>query len=290
VIKRLIRSVWVPLFTCVLVSCGDSDAPETTAPAETGIDHGELLATVDGIPIYEMELDELLLDMFGEYRAMSMDEKSRRRALDSLIASRALAKEAEARLDTQQLEAIETKTRKYRENLLINTYMRDNVDLSSINDKAVTEYYEKNPDLFGKKKIKQYRMLSSRDALPEDQRNHLISAMATTVDMSLEQKQTVLSKAGIDLQLSRNEMNKNYLDSKLYAFIDAQQVGRTSDLTFIRGKPYVVEVLSERELQPRPLIEVKETIRKSLVLARLKEAIKKKSAQVLAKSSVIYNQ
>ncbi|MCU7843302.1 MAG: peptidyl-prolyl cis-trans isomerase [Candidatus Thiodiazotropha sp. (ex Monitilora ramsayi)] len=288
--KVLFKAAGLLLIASFSISCSDSSGPETTSPVEVPIDKGELLATVDGVQIYEMELHELMSGMFGEYRALTMDDETRRRALDSLIASHALAREAETRLDREQLATIDIKTRQYRENLLVNTYMRDNVELSTINDKAVAEYYQSNLELFGKKNVKQYRMLTSRETMPEDQRNRLISVITKTADMNLEQKQTVLDKAGFNFQLSQNEMNKDYLDEKLYAFIDSQPVGQISNLTFIGGMPYVVEVMSERELQPRPLTEVKETIRKSLVLARLKMAIKEKSAEVMAKSSVVYNE
>ena len=288
--KVLFKIAGLLLIASVSASCSDSSVPETTPPVEVAIDKGELLATVDGVQIFEMELHELMSGMFGEYRALTMDDETRRRALESLIASHALAKEAESHLDREQLATIDIKTRQYRQNLLVNTYMRDNVDLSTINDNTVAEYYKSNLDLFGKKKVKQYRMLTSREIIPEDQRNRLISVMTKTTDMNLEQKQAVLDKAGFNFQRSQNELNKDYLDEKLYAFVDSQPVGKISNLTFIGGKPYVVEVISETELQPRPLAEVKETIRKSLVMARLKVAIKEKSTEALAKSSVVYNE
>jgi hypothetical protein len=290
--KRLFKTAGFLLIGCITVSCSESEStgPDTTATTEAEVEKGEVLATVDGVPIYDMELHELMVSMFGEYRVLTMDDKARRRALDSLIASHVLAEEAEIRLDPEQVEKIDIKARQFKKNLLINTYMRDYVDLSTVNENTIAEYYENNLELFGKKRIKQYRILSSRDTLPEDQRNRLILAMAKTVDMSLEQKHAVLAKAGFNLQISQNELNKQYLDEKLYAFIDAQQVGRVSELTFIGGKPFVVEVVSERESQPKPLAEVKETISKSLVLARLKAAIKEKSAQVLAKSKVVYSE
>ena len=80
------------------------------------------------------------------------------------------------------------------------------------------------------------------------------------------------------------------MDERLSGFIKALQPGQVSELTFIQGRPYIVEVISEKESQPRPLAEVKDTIRKSLVLARLKAAIKEKSAEVLAKSQVEYSE
>jgi hypothetical protein len=64
--------------------------------------------------------------------------------------------------------------------------------------------------------------------------------------------------------------------------------GETSNLVFIKGIPYVVRIVEDKQIPPQPLDNVSAQIRRALVPVQLKKAVKQASEQVLAKSEVVY--
>ena len=68
------------------------------------------------------------------------------------------------------------------------------------------------------------------------------------------------------------------------------KTAETSNLIFIKGNPYVVRIVEDKQVPPRPLNKVSDQIRKALVPVQLKKAVKQASGQVLAKIEVIYKE
>lgn len=274
----------VPLSSCSNGS--DSRVDEQVPQIDTA---GDVLATVDGEDIYESDLQSVLVNLFGEYRALQMDEDSRKRALDSLVTSHLLAKQALASLPQENITEIESKTRRYRENLLVNAYMLTQIDKTPLSNEAIRQYYENNLEKFGQSTIKQYQLLTTRNELPEELREKYMSLVAgTRTSGNLADIKSALEKNGFDVQLTSAELNENIVDKRLYRFVNAQPINVISDLSFIGGRPYIVNVQSEKTIPAKPLAQVSDMIRKSLMLQRLKQAIKQHSAEILANSKVEY--
>ena len=272
-----------------MCSCDNGSESRVDDPVLQQDSVGEVLATVDGEPIYDSDLQSILIDMFGEYRALQMDEASRKRALDSLITSHLLAKQALASLPQERIAEIESKTRRHRENLLVNAYMLTKIDTTPLSDVAVREYYKNNLEKFGKATVKQYQLLTTRSELPEERREQYLSLVAgARTAGNLADIKSVLEQNGFDVQLTSAELDKTIVDQRLYRFVTAQPVNALSELSFIGGRPYLVNVQSQKTIPAKPLAQVSDTIRKSLMLQRLKDAIKQHSAEVLANSSVEY--
>jgi len=274
----------VPLSSCSNGS--DSRVDEQVPQIDTA---GDVLATVDGENIYESDLQSVLVNLFGEYRALQMDEDSRKRALDSLVTSHLLAKQALTSLPQENIAEIESKTRRYRENLLVNAYMLTQIDKTPLSNEAIRQYYENNLEKFGQSTIKQYQLLTTRSELAEELREKYMSLVAgTRTSGNLADIKSALEKNGFDVQLTSAELNENIVDKRLYRFVNAQPINVISDLSFIGGRPYIVNVQSEKTIPAKPLAQVSDMIRKSLMLQRLKQAIKQHSAEILANSKVEY--
>lgn len=277
-------------FAVYLLSSCDNGSDSRVYDDVTQSDNaGVVLATVDGENIYESDLQSVLVNLFGEYRALQMDEESRKRALDSLVTSHLLAKQALASLPEESIAEIESKTRRYRENLLVNSYMLTKIDKTPLSNEAIRKYYDNNLEKFGQSTIKQYQLLTTRSDLPEELRDKYMSLVAgTRTSGNLADIKSVLQQNGFDVQLTSAELNENTVDKRLYRFINAQPINVLSDLSFIAGRPYVVNVQAGKTIAAKPLTQVSDSIRKSLMLQRLKDAIKQHSAEILANAEVEY--
>lgn len=277
------------LVTVALSACGNSPEDRASNKATGTDDNGGVLATVDSEVIYESDLEAVLISMFGDYRAQQMDAASKRRALDSLIATSLLARQALSTLPKKSLDEIEAKTRRYRENQLVNAYMLTRVDKTPINNKEIKAFYESNLDNFGQSIVKQYQLLTTRGELPEELREKFMSLVSDSKSIqSLTEIKNILEKNGFDVQLAEDQLDAKITGSRLYNFVNAQPVNTVSDQIFIEGRPYIVKVLHEKTIAAKPLAQVSDTIRKSIMLQRLKTALKQHSEELLSKSNVEY--
>ena len=287
---RLHGFILVLLIPSILWSCdGQKDENVGNKTNSSDTVQGKLLATIDDREIHEQELQSLLVDMFGEYRASTMDEASRKRALQSLISSYALAKKATTELTAINLSEIDMKAMRYRQNLLINGYMKTKIDPASLSHAHIKKYYEKNLSKFGMATVKQYQILTTQNKLPEELRDKYMSLVSSNRKSGgLENINAALKQQGFDVQLQTANLNKELLDERLYQFINAQKLNTLSELTFINGKSYLIKIVAEKVLPAKPLAEVSDLIRKSLLLEQLRDAIKIQSESVLAESNVVY--
>ena len=127
----LVAQVTILLSLLLLSSCGNDKNIE----AVNSNQQGELLAEVDGVKVFQTELDNVLVEMFGEYQALSLDQQARKKALKSLVATKSMAKLAIRELSKDELEKIGYKVMQYRENLLVNEYVKSNVTMQQVTNK-----------------------------------------------------------------------------------------------------------------------------------------------------------
>jgi len=276
------------LLSGILSSCGDESSRAPDTKVTSTIEGKQVLATIDGVSISEAQLDSLLISMFGDYRAMQMDAESRQRALDSMLASYALSKEALAKLPEHKINTIEESTRRYRENLLINAYMQTKMDASTVSNEKVKEYYENNGEKFGLATVKEYQLLTTKKALEEEFRDKYLNIVSKNTGKLSALKQS-LEKQAFEVQLHAGVLDEKLLGPRLYAFVDSQVLNKVSEITFIDGKPYVVVLTSIKNSKVKPFSEVRDSIRKSLVIKQLKQAIKEQSAVALKQSNIVYS-
>ncbi len=286
-------SIWLTI-VCLLSACDNAAndySPATQAQPEKTISDvaGDVLATIDGVEVTKSQLDMLLINMFGKYRAMQMDSDSRQRALNSVLASYALSKEAVKELPVEKVGFIEEKTRVYRENLLINAYMQTKMNADALSNEKIKQYYEKNIESFGGKTIKEYQLLTTREELAEESWDEYMAIIAANKNKgNLQTIKQQLEKKKFEVQLHAGVLNKDLFNVRLYQFIDSQAINKISEISFIDGKPYLVEITNEKKLKAKPLAEVRDNIRKTLVLQQLKKTIKEQSAKALANSKIVY--
>lgn len=287
------------LLLSLLLACDSGSESQLSAEKDkVSFEAGDVLATIDGVEIRESQLETVIVNMFGEYKAAQMDAQSRNRVLDSMLAGYALSKMALVNLPEKNIKTIEEKTRRYRENLLINTYMLTKMDASDLSSEKIKSYYEANLDKFGKQAVKEYQLLTTRTELAEESRDKYLAVISNYINNEKLPKKLLAIKQllekqpelqNYDVQLHSGVLHKNLLNPHLYTFINAQALNEVSEITFINNKPYLVIITAEKTINAKTLSEVRDTIRKSLILKQLQQTIKEHSADALTKSNIVYS-
>lgn len=249
----------------------------------------KVLAKVNGSPITRYDLDSTIQRMLGEYQSSLLDKNGRQQALESMTASRAMSQAALKEMPAEDLAVIEKQVSAYKEKLLVSSYLKAHATVQPVTDEMVKEYYAKNPDRFGAKKVRRYDMLFGAQKLQTGSRDQIMHALAKAGQAKdWRQQSEILVKQGYSLQYRQGNMDEKLLNPRLRRLMRSLDVGQSSDVTFIEGKPYIVRIISEEEIPPRPLNEVSAEIRRSLVPVQLKKAVKTVSKELLKSIKVEY--
>ena len=304
-----LRSFIIVLFSVAgmlafLSSCdkGGERSPDANSVEANLINNkGSLLVTVNNHEIYSQELTNTLTDMFGEYQAATLDEAGRKKALESLVASRAMADISRKELSPEQLLLIKDKSKRYQENLLINAYVKQTVTPEPVTNKMVEDYYNSHLEKFGQQVIRRFELVSTTSVLPAELRDQFLNAFkivegekiktGKAKNNSLKELSEKLTKQGYQLQYHKGVIGGAaiQLQAKIRDFIQAQKLNIPSAITFIEGKAYMVNIYSESIQPAKNLSVVSKDIRKSLAMIQFKKAIKGLSETALKQSNVVYH-
>jgi hypothetical protein len=286
----MLRMIGKPLvlaaMTTVIVACSDNDK---TTHNTTNQSVSDVLVTVNGSQITQNDLDEALLRMFGEFQMSMLQEDGYKKALESMVASRAIALASEKQLDTETLAKINRKAATYRENLLVSYYVKENANINPVTDEMVKDFYIKYPERYGAKTVRTYEMLFSEHKITQKQRAEVIKQLTAIKDQKhWEDAVDNLANASVHIKYRKGYTEENLITPRLRALMMNLEINSVSNVTFVEGKPYIVRVLSEKKIPPQPLEEVSEKIRKALAPNQFKKAVKEVSEKVLKTAKVVY--
>ena len=272
-----LKKILIIAFAATVVTACDSDNGDDP-----------VLASVNGDKIHQSDLDSMLTGMFGAYQASTLSAESSKRALESLVASRALAQIAEDKVDQEKLKSVEQQVSRYRENLLINEYIKTAITPEPITNEMVERYYNEHQDKFGKAVVRQYELLTTANVLPSELRDRLLQEIPKMKTMSLAIIKTTMAKNNVELLLHKGITGEAGMDAKIQRFIAAQEVNKRSDVIFVEGKPYIVNVEADITTPAKPLSAVREDVRKQLAMLKLGEIVKQLSTTAVQEADVKY--
>jgi len=280
------------LLVLIAFACQQNSDNQTSDQADlkiTQIDSSPVLARVNGSPITEYELELLIDKTIGQKNASQIDAGTKKKILDSLIASRAIAIKSENQISEDEKLEITKKTKAYREQLLVKKYLAANTTPQPVTQEMVKDYYNTRPDKFGAKTIRTYEMISISQDLTTGQRDKVLAKLKEADGKtSWNSWADELKKKGLPVFYKKGDALENLLHPKINNLIKSTGKGQTSKISFVDKKPCIVRVIDIRETPPRPLPEVSTQIRKMLVPVQLKKAVKQMSADVLKTSDVEY--
>jgi len=268
---------------------------ETTPPSDPPkvILEGDdiILARVNGSSITQYELELSIRITLGNQAASRLDENGRRKILESLVASRAIAQVQEAEMSPQELAAIKKKVQAYQEQLFVKQYLAKHVSPQPVSSEMVREYYEAHPERFGSRNFRKYEMITSGPKLRTVERDEIINILGNALENTDWQNWVNdLKQRGYPVSFRKGLVMEKVLHPRLEQVMKSLKSGETSNLIFIKGVPYVVRIVEDQQVPPRPLNKVSNQIRQALIPVQLKKAVKQASEQVLAKSEVIYKE
>lgn len=267
---------------------GESSQKESSQPVTLEGDN-VVLARVNGSAITQYDLEQTIRSTLGRYMASRLDEAGRRKVLESMVASRAIAQAQEADLSEKDRAVIENKMQAYREELLVMQYLSRHAPPQPVTQEMVREYYESNPEQFGGKTIRTYEMITGNRKLKAGERDRLIAALKDAAqNKKWKSWVTALQRQGYPVAFRQGQVAEKILHPQLQQLMKTLKKGETSQLVFVKGSPYVVRIVNEEKIAPRPLSEVSFQIRKSLAPVQLKKSVKQAAAEVLETAVVVY--
>ncbi len=245
-----------------------------------------IVARVDGTPITEHDVALLAQRTLDINDASGVDEQTRTRLIESLVKSRAMAVQAEKALTKAELAEIDRKTAAFREELLVDRYIRNNAGFAPITSEMIREYYAAHPGEFGGKKIKTFEYVTGGVVADEQTRDRVIAEVGRLSSIK-DWKKAVDGLSGLGLAYHKASMPVDMLKEPLRPLVEKTATGRVSELSM--GREIVMaRVLDEQDQPARPLEEVSAEIRKKLAPMVMKELIQNVSAEALSHTDVIY--
>ena len=227
----------------------------------------------------------------GRYAAGKLDEAGRKKVLESLVASRAIAQIQLKNLTPEEEAVIDRKVQAYREELLVMRYLAKHAPPQPVTEEMVRKYYESHPERFGGRTIRTYEMVTTSRALKAPERDNLIGVLNKAAENKDWRKWVErLQTQGLPVAFRQGQVSEKVLQVQLRELMRPLKKGESSQLTFIKGNAYLVRIVDETKIAPRPLNEVSAKIRKSLVPLQLKKAVKKASEKALKEAKVSYHQ
>lgn len=283
--------IFVLLALLLLGSCSESPKEQDqkkAAETTTTLDKSAVLATVNGSSVTVGDLEFSINKLFGAENAVGLDAAARRKILESVVMSRAIAQAQQKSMDKTAQTELENEVRAFREQALVRRYLAAKVPPKPVTMEMVRDYYDLHPEQFGAKQVLQYEMLSSKRPLGQQERDELLVLLAHPDKQKNWQKWSGdIGAKGYPVVYSSGNSNAP-LHQKLVQVMKGLQKGQTSSVIMIDKTPYIIRVTDSQTTEPRPISEVAETIRKALVPQRLKEAIVAAGKDVLANSKVEY--
>jgi hypothetical protein len=285
------------VFSALLMGCQESQTP----PEESNQDPKTLevllegddvvLAKVNGSAITGYDLEMAITTTLGEQSAARLDDSGRRKVLESLVAARAIAQNQEATLTFEERAVLGKKVAAYEEQLLVKQYLAVNASPEPVTQEMVRGYYNAHPERFGGKTIRRYEMITSDRKLKSAERDRLMTALTGPAEKAdWGQWVNMLQQQGHPVVYRQGQAAEKALNPRLRQVMGNLKKDEASNLVFIQGDVYVVRILEEQTIAPRPLSEVSAQIRKALLPVQLKKAVKQASEKVLATTDVVYEQ
>ncbi len=285
-----------------LVSCSEGPAEQkkeikktvvkedvTKTPVKAVEQAGKTLVLVGGIPITQTDLDLAIKKLIGEEAAARMDKEATRKVLDSMVMSRAISQLRVAEMSEKENLLLDREVSAYREQLLVRRYLAKHGTPQPVTMTMIQEYYDKHPQLFGAKTIKEYEMLTSSRVLNPGERDEVFSKLndASNKD-DWQQWQKDQAANGHPMSYRHGKDDDDVLHYKIAQVIKTLSVGQESQFMIVKEIPYLIRVTAEKSIPAKPLSEVTGTIKKALAPQQVKQAIEKIGKQALGEVEVEY--
>lgn len=259
--------------------CGQKSS-ESASPA---------VAHVGGSVITEAELNHTVLSNFGPRAVAEIDEAGKRTVLDGLILSRAIASEYEPKLTQEQKDNIAVATDLYREKLITQYRIEQELKDSPITKDAVEAYYNEHLHLFGQQRVHHYELLKGNFHKEADKKAETLALLKQgqkAEDLKAYSRNDDVKNIGI-VYIS-GTLKPGVFAPRLEQMVKSVKQGETTNTFFIQGVPYVARKKAIEKTAAKPLNQVYGQAKKALTAERYKKVISDIKDNVLSNTNVEY--
>jgi hypothetical protein len=274
----------------LISACSNENTPknqsEQTEEAMQNSETENALVLVNGIPIYQSDVEEMIERTFSQSDQLLLNDDIQSKVLESLITSKAIMQKAKKELSEQEVVAIQKRVQSFEEELYVKSYLQEHAVPQPVTNEMVEKYYAEHPERFGGSKLKTYEMLRANQKLSEAQRDKLLSEVEKikqTKEWSSIQDQW---KQTLSLSYLRGEVRAGLFGRTIDQQMASLKEGEVSNVIFVDEVPYLIRIVKEKMLPPKPLSEVSSEIRKTLVPLQLRKAVKDVSVKVLDRTDI----
>jgi len=273
--------LFMSLSVSFLTACSQSGSVE---------DASKILVLVNGEAITENQLLLNVDALFGEGKALDkLPIVERKKILESMVISRLIKQEAIKGFDDMQINMYQQKSNIYKEKLIVNHYLKENIKSSPITNEMVVSYYNKHPEKYGAETVIKYELLTAIQKINELDRDKLLSVYSKYAKQrNLKVLQKNMLSDGVDLVYRQGRLNKGVIDEKIEKLIESIDVGEVSSLVMHNGRPYIVKTIDKKYIPPKSLSSVSDEIRKQLAPVALKKSIKQQSEKLKVLAKIEY--
>lgn len=249
----------------------------------------EVLAEVGGSLVTRYDVERTIAETLNEAAIRQLDEDGRRRALESIVATRAIARVREAELDGAAREAFERKISRYRDQLLVRDYLDVHAPPAPVTQEMIREYYEDHPDRFVGGTERSYEMVFSTRSLTAPERERLVRGLRSP-DQHPDWRAWAATLGAQELPVShrRGDASSSALHARVRQALEPLRVGQVSPVVFVEGRAFLLRITGEEQRPRRPLAEVREQIRRRLGPGQLRESVREVRTTVLRDAEVVY--
>jgi hypothetical protein len=286
--KFTMYRVCFSLLILVIAGCQSSDnaseSDQVMLPGEETV-----LAKVEGETISRYDLDSTIETMLGAQQAGLLDDKARKKVLESMVLSRVMALKSEQGMSAEDKKELDKQVARYREQLLAKAYLAAHAEPQPVTNKMVTDYYNKNPERFGQKTLYHYEIFSGKMKAGSENRKALLAMMQqaqSTTDWKALSERWKSEGKEIDYRQAKGALN--VLEPKMAAVLRGMEQHKTSDIIYQDGNPVLIRLNKKQVLPARPLSQVSAEVRKSLVPIQLKKEIERLSKELMETVKVEY--
>lgn len=244
------------------------------------------IVSVNGEPITKAEVEYQLSKILGDQAALFYSEELEAKVLESMVSSRAMASEMLKTLSAEEKEQFELQVKAYREEILVNRFIQENIETQPVPLAMVKDYYEQNPEDFGGALEKTFEYITTHGALTEQQRDQVIVTLSNlTIDADWKTAAQQLAEAGIPITHKSAKLAPELVAQPLQNLLKKTPAGQLSSLS--TGETLMrVKVISEFKRPAKSLTEVSADIRKKLAPIVMKESIRALSEKVRATAEI----
>ncbi|KAF0810010.1 hypothetical protein A167_01311 [Alcanivorax sp. S71-1-4] len=249
----------------------------------------EVLATVNGAPVYDYELSLARERTLGEQGMLLADASTDRKVLESLVAGRAMALLAEQDMSEQERTALAHQVAAWREEQLVKRYLSEHVVPVPVPQHSVNEYYQRHPELFGGGTRYRYEQLSVATGQDTALRDKAVRWLGQTVGQNDWQALANTGRAeGLPVNFRQGTAAESLGSETLRARLKAMQPGEVSAVSLEAGEASLLKLVVVEMVPPRPLSEVSDDIRLRLAPMQLRQGIREVMDQATAQADIQY--